>query len=73
MADLERLSLSDIRQMITATEQTLAELKEELVRREAEAQDYEIEHLELHMKNAELSLKTIREFLAFLLEERRAT
>lgn len=71
-SNLQRLPLNEIRQLIADTEQALAELKAELVRRETEAQDYEIEHLENHMKNAEISLNTIRDFLAFIMAEHRS-
>lgn len=72
MTDLEDYSLERLRKMIAETEETLAELKTELERRQLEAQEHEIEHLEEHMKKAALSLDTIREFLKLLLDEYRA-
>jgi len=44
-------------------------LKSELEEREQISQTYEVANLENHMQSAELSLKTIRNFLAFLLQD----
>lgn len=69
MSDLKVLTTRDLQDLIQETEGTLSELKAELERREESAQEREIANLENHFKSAELSLKTIREFLAFLLDD----
>lgn len=72
MSELPRMSMKGLRKLIAETETTLQELNSELQRREEAAQETEIEHLEDHMKHAELSLNSIRGFLAILIEENRA-
>lgn len=57
--------------LIADTEETLASLKQEMARRQQNRQEYEIDHLESHMQNTEVSLKTIREFIAFLVSDLR--
>lgn len=69
MNNFKTLSTKRLRALVTETESTLTELKSELDRREEIQQEHEVENLEQHMKNAELSLKGIRDFLAFLYEE----
>ncbi|MGF1474769.1 MAG: hypothetical protein ACFB6S_04310 [Geminicoccaceae bacterium] len=69
---VKSLSTDHLRSLIDQTEGTLSELKGELDRRDELAQHQEIDKLETHMKNAELSLQTIRDFLAYLLEGRRS-
>ena len=71
MANLTAISTENLRNLIGSTEETLAELKDELDRREEEAQHDEIEDLEKHMENAELSLQTIRDFFALLIADLR--
>lgn len=73
MDNLNILTTDRLRKLIRKTEETLIELKTELERREQLNQDQEIEHLEHHMKNAELSLTTIRNFLDFLMDDMRKT
>lgn len=73
MNNLNILTTDRLRRLIRETEETLIELKTELERREQLNQDHEIEHLERHMKNAELSLTTIRNFLDFLMDDMRKT
>lgn len=73
MNNLNILTTDRLRKLIRETEETLIELKTELERREQLNQDQEIEHLERHMKNAELSLTTIRNFLNFLMDDMRST
>lgn len=70
-AKLKSLPLNALRTLVADTEETLNEIKEEIERRENAAQEREIEHLDVHMKNAELSLETIRNFFRFLREELR--
>ncbi|MCO8120328.1 hypothetical protein NHH03_01170 [Stieleria sp. TO1_6] len=72
MSELQRLSLEKIRHLVAETEGTLGELKSELGRREAAAQDAELDHLEEHFKNAELSLGSIRDFISYLVEQYRS-
>ncbi len=69
MTDFNVLSTERLRALIADTEGTLKKLTEELERREFLAQENEIEHLEEHMKGAELSLSTIKKFLAYLLTD----
>ncbi len=69
MSNLKILTRKDLTNLIAETEETLGELKAELERREESAQEREIANLDNHFKSAELSLKSIREFLAFLLDD----
>jgi hypothetical protein len=73
MNNLNILTTDRLRKLIRETEETLVELKTELERREELNQNQEIEHLERHMKSAELSLTTIRNFLNFLMDDMRST
>lgn len=68
---LKTLPVEALRVLVSETEETLAEIKEEIERRENQAQSREIEHLDVHMKNAELSLATIRNFFRYLRDELR--
>ncbi|MEL6479546.1 MAG: hypothetical protein AAFR17_19645, partial [Pseudomonadota bacterium] len=69
MANLTAISTENLRKLIGSTEETLAELKDELDRREEQAQHDEIDNLEHHMQNAELSLQSIRDFFAMLVAD----
>lgn len=60
-----------LKAVIADTEETLAELKAELHRREEAAQEAELEHLDVHFRNAELSLQSIRNFFVYLRDEMR--
>ena len=68
--------MSDIKIMpkdkLGDTEETLAELKAEMERRDEADQTREIDNLEEHMKNAELSLQTIRDFFRHLVEDMKS-
>ena len=66
MNNLQTLTTERLRLLLSETEATLVELKAELERREELAQADEVAHLEEHMENAEVSLKSIRNFLQFL-------
>lgn len=66
MENLEVLTTERLRTLINDTETTLGGLKVELERRESLKQEHAVANLENHLQSAELSLKTIREFLAFL-------
>lgn len=68
---LKTMSMDGLKKLVSDTEETLGEIKEEIERRENAAQENEIAHLDVHMKNAELSLETIRNFFRYLKEEMR--
>ncbi|QHQ33839.1 hypothetical protein [Algicella marina] len=70
-AELKMMSTDKLRKLVQETEETLGDIKQEIERRENAAQAREIEHLDVHMKNAELSLETIRNFFRYLREEMR--
>lgn len=69
MTNVNVLSTERLRTLIANTEGTLKQLTLELERREFLKQENAIEHLEEHMKDAELSLDTIRQFLLYLVNE----
>ena len=71
MSDLQIKVLTNERlnKLIEETQETLNELKEEVGRRQQVQQEHEIMHLDNHMKSAELSLTTIRNFISYLLED----
>ncbi|MEB8433204.1 hypothetical protein OO007_13275 [Cocleimonas sp. KMM 6892] len=69
MENIHILTNDRLRALVVETEKTLDELKLELDRREQVQQEHEVAHLENHMKSAELSLKTIRDFLSFLSQD----
>lgn len=68
---LKTMSMEGLKKLVQDTEETLADIKEEIERRENAAQESELAHLDVHMKNAELSLQTIRNFFSYLKEEMR--
>lgn len=70
--NLKTIATDSLRNLIDETEGTLADLKTELERREEQAQHREIANLDNHMKSAELSLKSIRDFIAYLLDDMRS-
>ena len=69
MSDIQVLSSERLKKLIKETEQTLEQLKQEVQRREQVKQEYEVMDLENHMKNTELSLTTIRDFINYLLKQ----
>lgn len=71
MSDLKVLTNERLHKLIDETHQTLAELKEEVTRREHLRQEHEISDLDHHMKSAELNIVGIKNFIAYLLEEAR--
>lgn len=71
MNQLKHIPEEKLRRLIDETETTLGELRSEIDRRDEAAQHREIDRLEEHMKNAELSLETIRDFFRHLVEEMR--
>ena len=66
---LKTITNDSLKALINQTELTLSELKQELERREEQDQHNQIANLEGHMKSAELSLKSIRDFIAYLLDD----
>lgn len=68
---LKTMTMDGLKTLVQDTEETLADIKEEIKRRENASQEGELAHLDVHMKNAELSLETIRNFFRYLREEMR--
>jgi C4-type Zn-finger protein len=69
MTDINVLSTERLRALITDTEGTLKQLSAELEMRVFLEQENEIEKLEEHMKMAELSLDSIRQFLSLIIND----
>lgn len=69
MSDLKIMSKDKLNALIGETEDTLAELKAEMDRRDEADQQREIENLDEHLRNAELSLRTIKDFFRFLVDD----
>lgn len=69
MDNLQVLTNERLNKLIDATQATLYELKDEVKRRELEQQEHVVMDLDNHMKSAELSLNTIKNFVSYLLEE----
>ena len=69
--NVQTLTTDRLQKLISESEQTLADLKAELEKREQLKQSQEVANLEHHMQSAELSLKTIRDFLTFLSQDLR--
>ena len=70
--NVQTLTTDRLRKLISESEKTLTELKAELEVREQLSQSQEVANLEHHMQSAELSLKTIRDFLSFLSQDLRS-
>ena len=73
MNELKTLSNDNLRVLISQTEDTLAELRAELDLRDARAQERELDNLDHHMESAALNLKSIQDFLRYLIEEARSS
>ena len=69
--NVQTLTTDRLQKLISESEHTLADLKAELEKREQLKQSQEVANLEHHMQSAELSLKTIRDFLTFLSQDLR--
>lgn len=69
MSDLQILSTERLNKLINDTQLTLQELKKEVIRREHLQQAHEIKDLDHHMTSAEFNLNSIKNFIAYLLEE----
>jgi len=66
MSNLQVLTNERLNHLIEETHETLNQLKQEVNRREQVQQEHEIFDLDNHMKSAELSLATIRNFINYL-------
>lgn len=71
MSEFKSMTKENLKTLVADTEATLNEIKTEIARREEAEQESELEYLDVHFKNAELSLQTIRNFFAYLREELR--
>ncbi|MHA3914493.1 hypothetical protein [Halovulum sp. GXIMD14793] len=69
---LKSITTESLRALIDDTEGTLSELRDELERREEQQQHAEIDQLETHMRDAESSLQTIKDFIAYLIADLRS-
>ncbi|WP_298943177.1 hypothetical protein [uncultured Psychromonas sp.] len=69
MSNLQVLTTERLNKLIDETQQTLIELKDEVVRREHLKQEHEISDLDHHMMSAELNLTSIKNFIAYLREQ----
>lgn len=72
MTEYATMTKANLQRLVAETEETLVEIKAEIERRENEAQEEELQHLDVHFKNAELSLQTIRNFFAYLRDEMKS-
>jgi hypothetical protein len=71
MSTFSAMTSEKLHQLVDDTEATLKELRSELIKRDHEAQSRELEHLDKHMRSAELSLQTIKDFMKHVSEEMR--
>ena len=71
MTELSTLTSAKLHELVDDTEATLKELRTELKRRDEAAQERELEHLDKHMRSAELSLESIKAFMKHLAAEIR--
>jgi len=69
MDNLNVLTNERLSKLINETQETLDELKQEVARREYVQQEHEVLDLDSHMKSAELSLTTIRNFIDYVLKD----
>lgn len=70
--NLTTVTTESLHGLIKETEDTLQELKQELQRREEMAQHRELENIDSHIRSAELSIKSLRDFVAYLLADLRS-
>ncbi|ASJ70929.1 hypothetical protein [Granulosicoccus antarcticus] len=73
MNELKTLTNENLRILVGQTEKTLTELRAELEKRDAMAQEREILNLDQHMKDAELNLRSIQDFLRYLIDEAQSS
>ena len=71
MSDIQVLTNERLSKLINETQETLDQLKEEVTRREHVQQEHEVMHLDNHIKSAELSLTTIRNFINYLMLDKK--
>lgn len=71
MNDFSLVSTAQLRRLIDETEQSLQDLREELESRQQSAQHQQVEQLDVHLKHAELSLASIRDFILQVLSDLR--
>lgn len=69
MSDLQILTKERLDNLINDTQVTLNELKDEVKRRETIKKETAISDLDNHMKSAELSLMSIKNFIGYLVNE----
>ena len=69
MSNLQVLTTERLNKLIHETQYTLDELKQEVERRALVKQEHAVMDLDNHMKSAELSLATIKNFISYLLDE----
>jgi DNA segregation ATPase FtsK/SpoIIIE-like protein len=69
VSHLQVLTNERLTKLIDETQLTLSELKDEMERRKQLQKEHEISDLDEHMKNTEISLATIRNFIHYLMEE----
>jgi len=72
MNTIQTLTNDRLQKLIDETQNTLNELKQEVTRRKALEQEHQIMDLENHMKSAELSLTTIKNFIDFLVKDSKS-
>jgi hypothetical protein len=72
MNTIQTLTNDRLQKLIDETQNTLNELKQEVTRRNALEQEHQIMDLENHMKSAELSLTTIKNFIDFLVKDSKS-
>ena len=70
--NLTTVTTESLHGLIKETEDTLQELKQELQRRVEMAQHRELENIYSHIRSAELSIKSLRDFVAYLLADLRS-
>ena len=69
MSDLQILTTQRLEKLIDETQLTLNELKDEVQRRNTLKKETAISELDNHMKSAELSLMSIKNFIGYLVNE----
>ena len=67
--NVKTMNATRLRELIDETEETLKALQTELDKREQAEQNREIERLDVHFKNAEFSLQTIKDYVALVIED----
>ena len=71
-APVKTVSTESLRNLVAEMEDKLEELRGELERREQNEQEREIANLENHLKSAEFSVRTISDFISYLLKDIRS-